>query len=188
VRRGEAYAAKGDRTRALADFEAALGLKPDVIKALRPLGMAWFGDGAFADAAELLRFSERDPDPYVVLYRFLARRRAGEDAAAELAANASQLKSKAWPYPLIELHLGERTPQAVIEIAAGRPQEHLEAHFQIAQWHILRCEPAQARASLRLVAARYPHHLAECTIARADLKRLPQMKQAWEPRVRAVKA
>src|SRR5262249_9623309 len=121
-------------------------------------------------------------------YRYLARRRAGEDAAAELAANASQLKSKAWPDPLIELHLGKCTPQEVIEIAAGRPQEHLEAHFQIALWHILRSEPVQARASLRLVAARYPHHLAECAIARAELKRLPQMQRAWEPRVRAVSA
>ena len=186
LRRGEAFRAQGDRKRALADYEAALRLKPALITALRPIGHTWFIEGEFALAAELLRFSEIDPDPYAVLYRYQARRRAGEDAAAELAADAAKLKSKAWPYPLIELYLGQRTPQEVIEIAAGQPQEHIEAHFHIGQWHMLRGDFPSAQASLRTVTARYPHYLAECTIARADLKRLRKLVPTWEPRVRAV--
>jgi hypothetical protein len=49
------------------------------------------------------------------------------------------------------------------------------AHFHIGQWHMLRGDIPHAQASLRIVTARYPHYLAECTIARVDLKRLRKL-------------
>jgi len=119
-----------------------------------------------------------DDDAYPMLYRFLARARAGDDAAAELAAHAAQLKNKAWPYPLIELFLGERSPEDAVAAAAEQPQAHIEALFHVAQWHLLRSDLGAAKARLRAVAARCPRQQPEYAIARAELGRL-RLRQSW---------
>jgi len=168
----------GDHKRALADFNAALELEPGLLAALRPIGVDWFGQGEFALAAELMRIGEGPADAHAVLYRFLARARGGAEAGAELAANAAKVANKAWPYPLIELFLDERSPHNALAIAGLRPHERLEAHFHIGQWYLLHGNRKAAKANLRLVAARYPHHLPECKIARSELKRLRRARTA----------
>src|SRR5262249_7102622 len=170
--RGKLLNAMGDRRRALADLNAALELEPGLITALRPIGVDWFGRGDFALAAELMRIGDGNADAHAVLFRFLARARGGAEAGAELAANAAKVANKAWPYPLIELFLGGRSPHDALAIAGLRPHERLEALFHIGQWHLLRGNRREAKANFRVVAARYPHHLPECTIARTELKRL----------------
>src|SRR5438874_525559 len=84
-------------------------------------------------------------------------------------ATAAPLKDKAaWPYPMIEMFLGERAPRPATATATQQPREHIEAQFWIGQWHLLRGEDDKARTHLRVVAARGPRERPERAIARAD--------------------
>ena len=96
--RGNAYYAKADYDRAVADYSKVIEVHPKH-PARRTLGYARFYKGDFKEAAiDLLRVLELQDDPYVMLFRFLARARAGENAGPELEANAGRLKDKAWPF------------------------------------------------------------------------------------------
>jgi lipoprotein NlpI len=53
--------------------------------------------------------SKLTDDTYTILWRFLARARAGQDATSELSDNAARLKNKNWPYAVIEFYLGKRS-------------------------------------------------------------------------------
>jgi lipoprotein NlpI len=92
-------------------------------------GRNYFHQGNFKAAAEaLLRANELEDDAYSMIWHYLARERAGENGAVELAANAARLKSKNWPYPVIELYLGRRSLTEVLS-AASKPEEVCEAQF-----------------------------------------------------------
>ena len=60
------------------------------------------------------RANELEDDAYSVIWRYLARERGGENGTAELKANAARLKREEWPYPIIELYLGGRSPAAAL--------------------------------------------------------------------------
>jgi len=101
--RGHAWRTKGNLDRAIADFGQAIKIDPKHIDALNSRGRAYFYKGDFAAAAaDLLNSSKLTDDPYTVLWRFLARARAGQDATNELLDNATQLKDRNWPYAVIE--------------------------------------------------------------------------------------
>jgi tetratricopeptide (TPR) repeat protein len=89
-KRGNAYQAKGELDRAIADYGKALELGPKNDVAWSLLGMARYDAGDFKGAsADLLQSMEIDEDAYATLYRFLARSRAGEAAEAELEVNTA---------------------------------------------------------------------------------------------------
>ena len=71
-----------------------------------------------------------------MLWRYLARGRLKQDGAAELSAYAAQLKSKDWPYAVIDFYLGRRT-LAEMRSAAAKPDQKCEAEFYIAEWRLL---------------------------------------------------
>ena len=111
--RGHAWQTKGNLDRAIADFGETIKIDPQHIDALNSRGRAYFYKGDFAaSAADLLNASKRTEDPYTVLWRFLARARAGQDATSELSDNAARLKNKNWPYAVIEFYLGKRSLDA----------------------------------------------------------------------------
>src|SRR5262249_17152114 len=138
------------------------------------VAVAWFAGGDFALAAARLRLGAGDADPYGMLSGSLARGRAGENPTAELAAHAARLKSEAWPFPLIALFLGRGTPRPAVATAKRR-REHVDAHFHIAQWHLLRGERRKAKKHFRVVVARCPSALPEYAIGRPELRR----RGAW---------
>jgi lipoprotein NlpI len=170
--RGLTHIAAGNRSRAVADLSRVLELEGGPNPLVRSIAIEWFAAGDFAAAAQLLRISDEDHDPYPILYRFVARARAGENALAELAAHAEQVRSTNWPYPLIELFLRRRSPEKVMAVAARHPQAAVEAHFFIAQWHLIDCKARAARIELKAALANCPKTLPEYKIARAELKRL----------------
>ena len=100
-----------------------------------------------------------------------ATSRAGETAAAELEANAGRLKDKKWPYAVIELYLGKRSPEATLD-AAGKPDEKCEAQFYIGQWHILKGDRSAAAAPLKAAVETCPKTFIEYVGAVVELKRL----------------
>jgi lipoprotein NlpI len=106
-----------------------------------------------------------------MLFRYLARERLKQDGAAELGASAARLKSKDWPYAVIDFYLGLRS-LAEMRAAADRPTEKCEAEFYTGAWHLLRGSNAEARTALEAAVDTCPKHYIEYTGAVAELKRL----------------
>jgi lipoprotein NlpI len=171
--RGNAYYAKGENGKAIADYSRAIELNPKDATTLKQLGAVKFDTGDFkAASGDLLRSLELKDEIYTMLYRYLGRARAGETlAAAELEVNAGRLKTKEWPYAVIEFYLGKRSLELTID-AAAKPEEKCEAQFYIGEWSILENKPAEARAALEKAAGTCPKDFLEYASAQAELKRL----------------
>ena len=128
--RGLAYDAKGDTTRAIADFDKVIELDPDHASAYRSRGRAHFNRGDFEATVPDLRRDAKVGSIYGMLWLFVAQRNALQGAATELATSAASLKSKAWPFPIVDLYLG-RQPVEAIFAKAGNANQRCEAFFYI---------------------------------------------------------
>jgi lipoprotein NlpI len=154
----------------MADFTKAIELYPTHATAYERRGYARFyrGDfkGAVADLSHSLELKDRT---FPMLFLFLARSRSGETAAPELEANAGRLKTKEWPYAVIELYLGRRQPNTTLE-AADKEVERCQAQFYIGEWGLLADDPTVAAAALRAAAATCLKTQIEYDGATAELK------------------
>src|SRR5204863_8663975 len=108
---------------------------------------------------------------YPMLFLFLARSRTGEPAVSELEAHAGRLRTKAWPYPAIELYLGRGQPETVLATTADDIQR-CQARFYVGEREVLEGKVAEAVAALRLAAETCPKTRPEYDAAIAELKRL----------------
>jgi tetratricopeptide (TPR) repeat protein len=172
--RGYVYAIQGDTTRALPDLSEAIRLDSSYTKSLLWRGYvnSFLGnyDAAASDLGRVLLASD---DAYAALWYFLANWRSGKQSAMALEVFASKLKPAEWPYPVVQLFLGRKTPDQVLA-AAGKPNELCEAQFYIGAWHALRGERAAAGAPLRAAVDTCPKWFAEFHGAQAELRRLGQ--------------
>jgi lipoprotein NlpI len=105
-----------------------------------------------------------------MLFRYLARTRGGEEAKAELEANAGRLKTKEWPYAVTELYLSKRSPAATLD-AASKPDDRCEAAFYIGQWYVLNGDAPHAVTVLKTVVDTCSKSFIEYRAAVAELKR-----------------
>jgi tetratricopeptide (TPR) repeat protein len=170
--RGDAYESKGDYDRAIQDYDLGIQLDPKNAGAHSKRGFASFYQGNFkAAAAALSRANELEEDTYSIIWRYLARERAGENGTAELEADAARLKSADWPYPVIELYLGRRSPADVLS-ATGKADERCEAQFYNGEWHLLRGNRATAATALQAAADICSKDFLEYKGALIELKRL----------------
>ncbi len=170
--RGSAYKAQGGLDLALADTTKAKELDPKNFSYTRALGLIRYGQADFKSAAtEFLRAIELKDDAYTMLFRYLARSRAGEAASEELEANAGRLKTKQWPYAATELYLGKRSPQATID-AAGNDEERCEAQFYVGQWYLAKGNTSDAKKFLETAIAICPKDFMEAEAATAELNAL----------------
>jgi lipoprotein NlpI len=104
---------------------------------------------------------------------YLAQERKGEAGAGQLQQNAVLLKGNAWPYPVVDLYLGQASPQAVMD-SARWANEKCEAHFYVGQWHLLKKQLTQASAELRTAAVTCARSMFEYGASVAELARLKQ--------------
>lgn len=179
--RGWDYETQGDFEKAAVDTAKAAELDWADPIILRQLGIIKFINGHFKDAStHFIRYLElkqdhvqlEKEDNYVILFRYLARARAGEElAAAELKTNTGPRFSKGWPYAVIELYLGQRSLELTFGEAV-KPEERCEAHFYSGEWYILRKKPEEAQAALRKAVETCPRYFIEYIGAKAELKRL----------------
>jgi tetratricopeptide (TPR) repeat protein len=171
--RGDALVRKHECARAIRDYDQGIELDGKNPFDLLSRGVAYFCLGDFnATAAAALGASEIKDDAYFVIWRYLARARANDNGAgAELEASAERLKNKDWPYPLIELYLGRRSPSDVLS-AAGTPDTDCGAQFHSGEWHLLRGDHDAAAAALKAAVDICPKLRMEFTGALAELKRL----------------
>ncbi len=125
IQRAASYRAKGDYDRAVADYTAALGLDAkdaglDGWEIYNERGYAQFlaarYDAAAADFDKALTLgsTSRTDDvlwlPYQAAWLHIARAKAGQNDAEELARNAGKIDLKQWPGTLIAFFLGQVKP------------------------------------------------------------------------------
>jgi lipoprotein NlpI len=138
----------------------------------RALGFLRFYQGDFKGASvSLLQAVELRNDPYVMIMLYLARKRTGESAEAELEANIKRLQIKVWPYAFAELYLGRRSPDALLE-AATTPSYRCQAQFFIGEWKILNSDVPEGVKLLTAAVEICSKDAIESKAAIAELKRL----------------
>ncbi|MBV8840253.1 MAG: tetratricopeptide repeat protein [Alphaproteobacteria bacterium] len=159
---------------AIADYDKAIEVEPNDLTAFNSRALVRWYLGEFAKAADdFKRVTASQPDAYAAALAYLALFRSGDakGAKAELAKDLAMLKGGDWPYPVVEMFLGRKTPQAV-ETVAAKATEKCDAHFYIAQWHLVRGEKAPAAKGLQAAIAGCPKDVAEYRAAEAELKRI----------------
>jgi tetratricopeptide (TPR) repeat protein len=172
ISRAYSHLGNGDADRALADFDALVRRDPGSADGYYHRGIVQFTRGDFKSAAEdFLRSNDLRDGAYSFLWRFLARAHQDQDGAAELSAAATKLKTKDWPYPVIEFYLGRRSPQEM-HSGATTPGERCEASYYVAEWRLLRNDRAAALADLQAAIDTCPKDFVEYMGALAEKKRL----------------
>jgi tetratricopeptide (TPR) repeat protein len=173
VSRGIAYGKTGDYDRAIADYDKIIAINPQDVAALSNRGYTRFYRGDFAEAAaDLSRIAPVDGYPYPGLFRFLAQSRAGQ-AASDLEPLAQRMKTRDWPYAMLELYLGRSDPTAALA-AAQKPEERCEAQFYVGEWQLVQGDRITARQRFEEAVGICPKSFIEYTGAQAELKRIGQ--------------
>jgi lipoprotein NlpI len=135
------------------------------------------GDFAGA-AADFSALASRGPgDPYRVLWRHLARMRAGV-ADDGFAREAATFGSGPWPGPLLALYAGSLDREKIMAMEAEvepaeRSERRCEIVFYVGEYALANNDPAAAAPLLREAATSCPVGFLERAGAIGELKRLP---------------
>lgn len=173
VGRGKIWDARGERGRAIRDYTQALALLPGARSAHKLRGLAYFGQGEFALAAEDLEFAAKEEDDYRdVLWWVLASERGGrKDAGQALQEASAKLKADVWPEPIFRLFRGDSSPDLVLA-AAKTEQERCEAQAFAGEWLALRGSSADASKILQAATSACPPGSTEARLAAEELRRV----------------
>jgi tetratricopeptide (TPR) repeat protein len=172
--RGDAFKEKGEYARASEDYDRAIDLqiKDTPVYASRGLMSFYLGDFQKA-ATDFTRVAQGQVDAYSLLLLYISMARSGQDAKDALTRYAGRLESKSWPYPVIELFLGQRTLDAA-RAAASNPDQQCEMQFYAGEWQLMQQAREPAHAALQTAVDSCPKNFVEYRAAAAELKRLGQ--------------
>jgi tetratricopeptide (TPR) repeat protein len=178
--RASTYAAESQFERAVADFSAAIKLKPEFARLYvdRARAELYLGrtEASIADLTTAIKLSPSDP--HAVIWLHLAHVRAAVDDLRELKQNSANVDRKKWPGPIIDLYLGEASPQTIN--AAGlanvntkiRSERACEIAFYLGTFELERGSLVEARRDLEVAANACPPSVVELGAAKAELTRL----------------
>jgi lipoprotein NlpI len=191
--RGWANFTKGALSEAIADSSTAIRLDPRSAFAYRNRGRAHLYSGqakpAADDFAAALRITPADP--LGVLWLHIARVRSGMDDLAELKANMDRLDRKKWPGPLFEVLTGEKTMEAVGDIAVSeggekpRAERVCDAQVYFGLLQLAAGDRREAETLFKAAVEDCPIGVAEATeiaVARMELNRLGIGRASAEPK------
>ncbi len=176
--RGAAYFARGAYSQAIQDFSEALRLDPKTPAALINRGRANIYTGHFSDAQQdLSQNLQLDPtDSYSIMWLYLSRAKTGTDGKGELKTNAAGLDLSKWPGPVIQLYLGQSTPEDVLRAAGSDSGQKCEYNFYVGEYRVLRGERPQALVLFRGAADECPKDFIEYVPAVLEMKTLETQK------------
>jgi tetratricopeptide (TPR) repeat protein len=196
MQRGASLLAKGDYDRAIADYTAALAVAGKSAKDSKDTGLdaadihgergkAQFIAAHYAEAAAdfekalTLGSAARSGDvlwlPYQMAWLHIARARAGQNDAEELARNAGKINVKQWPGTLVAYFLG----QAKIDQLSPTSSHGAMGHARECNLSFFAGEQALAKKDSAEAARLFARARAVCNIhtaqhlaAGVELKRL----------------
>src|SRR5205814_219219 len=129
---------RGEHERAIADFDAAVRLAPKFRIALFNRGRTKLYSGDYAGAAtDLSAASALKPaEPYMLLWLYLARARAGQPAQDALRTETADVDRSIWPWPIVAAYLGDADMAAALTAArdgdaAAQERHQCEAGFYL---------------------------------------------------------
>ena len=176
--RGVELTVKGDYARAIADLDKTLQLDPKANGVHFARGRTLFYLSDFARAATDLEVAfKAQPNIYVALWLFLARKRGNVVDADERLERDTRGIRGGWPSPVVALFMG-RTNVESIMIAANGSEPQLrkvircEADFYVAHAHLIKGERPRARMLLQEIQHNCPKNLLEYEGTLAELRRL----------------
>jgi tetratricopeptide (TPR) repeat protein len=193
VQRANSESAKGDYDAAVADFGAAIDLVSkdsagagiDALDIYSERGYAQFVGGRYAaaaadfDKALTLGAASRGGDvlwlPYQMAWLHIARARAGENDAEELARNAGKINVKQWPGTLIAYFLGQAKPDDLLPPSSHGAMGHSREcglAFFAGEQALATHDTAQATQRFTSARATCNIHTVYYLAAGAELKRL----------------
>jgi lipoprotein NlpI len=178
--RGKAYFAERNYDHAVQDFSKTIALQQSNAGAYWDRALAelyWDKPGSAAD--DLAAAVKLAPThAYVAIWLHIARMRAGENDAGELAANAQKLDKTKWPWPVVALFLGSATAEAVrtgsqsADDPSTRKDQLCEADFYLGVYHGAKGDQNDARQLLQSAALSCPRGYVEYETAGLELDRL----------------
>ncbi|HEY6348442.1 MAG TPA: tetratricopeptide repeat protein [Candidatus Angelobacter sp.] len=171
------YERKGEYEPAIADLTEIIHRFPQAADAYRNRGQAQMNSGHLSEAQQdLSRAVELDRSgQYNVIWLYIARAKAKASPDDELAKNAAKLDLTKWPGPIIQLFLGESTPEAVLQAASDKDsqknkEQQCEANFYIAKYHAVHGQRSAALEGFRSVSESCPkNYFFYVPAARAEL-------------------
>ena len=174
--RGAAYFAKGDYNHAIPDDNEAIRLDPRTSRALLNRGLAHLYAGHFADAQQDFsqNFRLDQTDLYSAIWLYLSRAKAGTDGKDELKTNTAGLNLSKWPGPVIQLYLGQSTPEDALRAAGSDSDQRCEYSFYVGEYRALRGERPDALALFRSARDGCPKDFVEYIPTFIELKALEQ--------------
>ena len=189
------YLARGDYERAIADYQSTLAINDRNADAHFGLGNARFFSGRYAEAAQDISHALAMPSDgvlalsaggdgsleikYRLIWRYLARRRAGQDGTEELHNAVAALADGDWPSPVIDLLLGRLGAEELLAAARDAdPQQQrkkqCEANAYLGEMRLIGADRAGALPLLKAAGELCPAGYIEQRLALAELQRLAQ--------------
>jgi len=175
--RADAWRDKGDNGRALADFAEAIRLDPKNALIYENRARVELYAGSLPQAlADFTQASDLDPKRgYTALWLDIAGKRSNQPSG--LADAIRQVDMTRWPAPIINLYLGQKTPEGVLAAADSsdpviKRGRICEANFYTGELALQRGAKDEAVRLLRLAAADCPRGYTEWWTANAELKAL----------------
>lgn len=172
------HSIKGDYPRAIADFDAVLRLNPKMGGVHFARGRTLFYMSDYPRATTDLEAAlKAQPNAYIALWVFLARKYGGSADAEYLLERETRGIRSGWPDAVIALYGNRTNTESVVNAATDadqvrRREMRCEADFYIAHWHVLQNAQPRARSLLQQVQTACPKNLLEYEGAVAELRRL----------------
>lgn len=179
VNLGRALIEKKEYGPAIAELEAARAQGEQQTEFDQALADAHFRLGNFASAEKYYREwldGDTGNDPFKAyggLHYFIAAARSSGEAPAKLQALLPKLPLSGWPRPIVDLYLGNLSPEEAAA-AASNDDERCEADFYIGVWKLLHGDQETAYPALQQARETCPHSFVEYEYAALELSRLQQ--------------
>jgi lipoprotein NlpI len=177
IDRGNAYRARGDNDRAIADFTEAIRLDPRAADAYYSRGFAYLYSGSLANAlADVSKASELDPnDAYKALWADIVAQR--NNAPSHLSQASAKIDMTPWPAPIIRSYLGRMPPEAVLAATDDpdvkkKKSQVCEANFYGGELALRQGAKDEAVRLFQLAASGCARDVNEWFAANAELKAL----------------
>jgi len=172
--RGFIYARRGDLAAAITDFTSAIRFDSKAADAylLRGIAALYTGDEMTAlkdiNLSAQLAPNQALPALWVAIV---------SGRTSQLTAFAARAGTVAWPGPVVDLFLGQATPEALLAAAdaqagPGRARQICQANFYAGQLKLLEDAAQEAVPLLERAASDCPPTLLEWFAAKAELKGL----------------
>ena len=178
--RAYAYGSRKEYDRAIVDLNEAIRLDPYAASTYFKRGLAHLyaghTDAAIQDFAISVQL--QPSDAYAVIWLHLARVRAQQDSMRELAQNATRIDRAKWPGPLVDLHLGSMSHDAVSGSAGAngggktRRNQACDVEFYLATFDLEQGERDEADQHLRAAVGLCTPGGSERMAAEAELDRI----------------